>query len=62
MFKSKYIEKMLNVFNVSMFINVFQSLSIILNFSNISMLKFNICGQKGRLNFHFRSNITGKGV
>jgi len=46
-FKFQYNEKLLNVFNVSMF----------LNFFNVSMLKFNIFVQKGRLNF-FVTNIT----
>ncbi len=43
MFQSQYIEKLLNVFNVSMFFNFSQF--------------FDIFGQKRRLNFNFRTNF-----
>ena len=46
MFSCQYIDKLLNVFNVSMF----------LNFFNVLMLKFDILGQKGSQNFYFLKN------
>ena len=46
MFSCQYIDKLLNVFNVSMFLNFF-------NIFNVSMLKFDILGQKGSQNFYF---------
>jgi len=46
-FKNEYIEKLLIVFNISM----------VLNFFNVSMPKFDIFGQKGRKHFHFLTYI-----
>ncbi len=54
MFQSQYIEKLLNVFNVSMFLNISQFFSI---FSK-KFYFFYIFGQKGWLNFNFRTNFT----
>jgi len=48
MFQNQYIKKLLNVFNVSMF----------LNFIQFFQLKKYIFGQKGGLNFNFRTNFT----
>jgi len=47
MFQSQYIEKLLNVLNVSMFLNFIHFFPF-----------FYIFGQKVRLNFNFRTNFT----
>ena len=46
MFSCQYIDKLLNVFNVSMFLNFF-------NIFNFSKLKFDILGQKGSQKIYF---------